>query len=356
MRIGPFLTLLGALAAVSACRRETSRPSGRGQPARTGPRARPSGDSAAGLREKLRHLDEGALAYIRKLDGRGLLEYRKRTGITICGIRPIAILLETLKRSGLPVQAHVLAYYTSGDVTGDWTNTVSYYSIAFTSSKGRRAAQTAASPATSEREASRGRVRPMGTGMGWYPKSGPALRRLLENMLGQVGEQQVPGTLVGLVSPHAGYAFSGRAAAHGYALLSKDSGVRRVVVLGPSHHVPFRGISVPDASGYATPLGPMPVDPVARAWVGQGPFVEVPRAHMREHSIEMQVPFLKVVAPKARFVPLLVGAVSWEEIQLAADRLVGLLDGRTVIVASSDFTHRGPRYGYRPFAGRSGPR
>ncbi len=343
--------------------------------ARSGGAERTTGAKSAessSLREKIRRLDEGALQFIEKLDGPGLLAYRKRTGITICGIHPIAVMLTVLKDSGLPVGVRVLDYYTSGDTTGDWTNTVSYYSIAFFSKNGVRRAHSSQGRVTpvsrtSAAEAGKGRgdvsasghgkgadlpVRPMVTGPGWYPKNAPVLRRMLHGFLNDAKVPELGGPLLALISPHAGYRFSGRAAAHGYKLLGLDKTVRRVVLLGVSHHVGFRGVSVGEFRAYQTPFGPLPLDEAAaQALRKHRGFGFLAKAHAQEHSLEMQMPLLKLVQPGLRILPMLVGFVSAQQLDALARPLVPLLDGATVFVASSDFTHRGPRYGYQPFAG-----
>ena len=364
-RLGLLLLAAVLAAPVGACRHSDTKSKGEGGQS-AAPVAR-----APSLKDKIRRLDEGALRFIEKLDGPGLLAYRKRTGITICGIHPIAVLLTVLKDSGLPIGVKVLDYYTSGDRTGDWTNTVSYYSIAFYSKNGVRtlasarqasssgAGEPSVGQAISSHEGGSGDeppLRPMVTGPGWYPKDASTLRAMLKGFLGKAEVPTLPGPLVALISPHAGYRFSGQAAAYGYKLLGKDKSVRRVVLLGVSHHVGFRGVSVANFRAYQTPFGPLTVDLAPGRALRKHPgFGFLAKAHAREHSLEMQMPLLALVQPKVRILPMLVGFVRWEQLDALARPLLGLLDGSTVFVASSDFTHRGPRYGYEPFAGGADP-
>jgi predicted class III extradiol MEMO1 family dioxygenase len=329
----------------------------------------PGGSSGAGegggsdsLEQKTKKLDYGSLPSIIKLDGPGLMDYRKRTGITICGIRPIALMLETLKQWGRPLDVKVLDYYTSGHVTKDWRNTVSYFSIGFFLKKGS-AAPAPPSPrkdsgvATKPGEQSAGKVsvRRMGTGPGWYAKTASRLRKDVKGYLANAKPPDPPGRLVALISPHAGLRFSGKAAAHGYKLAGRLEGLERVVVIGLSHRVPYRGMSVAQATHYETPFGRIPVDLKAVASLrGKPHFTTVESAHLREHSLEMQLPFLHHVKPLFRLVPMLTGVIGANDLAAAARPLVPLLDRRTLLVASSDFAHRGPNFGYQPFSGSGG--
>ena len=110
-----------------------------------------------------------------------------------------------------------------------------------------------------------------------------------------------------LISPHAGYRFSGKAAATGYALL-RGQDIRRVVVLAVPHHFPLRGASIPDVTHFETPLGLIPLDGPAVARLRRTSVVNaVERAETEEHSLEMQLPLLQRVLPSFTLVPILVG-------------------------------------------------
>lgn len=139
-----------------------------------------------------------------------------------------------------------------------------------------------------------------------------------------------------LILPHAGYRFSGAAAAAGIASLS--AGARRVVVLGPSHHHSFRGVAVPDADALMTPLGPVPLDRAAIADLLQDPDVAtVPEAFALEHSIEVELPFLQHRLGEITLVPLVVGQIAPARLAALVDRLWG--GDETLIVISTDLTH-----------------
>lgn len=186
----------------------------------------------------------------------------------------------------------------------------------------------------------------------WYTSDGQALRLEIQGYLDEVdlsSAPRVPGRVAGLISPHAGYRFSGKVEAHGYSLL-KDRRVRRVIVLGPSHHVGLDGFALTRASHWRTPLGEMPLDPEGAGKLAESDLFDYrENAFTREHSIDIQVPFIQVVAPDARILPVVVGQVGLDKAREAGKAIRALLDDETVVVASSDFTHYGDSFGYVPF-------
>lgn len=190
----------------------------------------------------------------------------------------------------------------------------------------------------------------------WYPGDENTLRREIEQMLAQADVSELAGyrgRILGLISPHAGYRYSGRVAAHGYRLL-QGRNVRRVVVMGPSHYVAFQGLALPDATHWKTPLGEVRLDREAIEKLAKtsNRFMFRGDAFKREHSVDIQIPFLQVVAPEAVLVPIVVGHLGLAEAREAASAIRQIIDDSTVLVASSDFTHYGPNYGYVPFRDR----
>ncbi|MEI6733668.1 MAG: AmmeMemoRadiSam system protein B [Comamonadaceae bacterium] len=142
-----------------------------------------------------------------------------------------------------------------------------------------------------------------------------------------------------IIVPHAGYIYSGRTAALAYGRLSKlrDS-VRRVILLGPVHRVPVRGLALPDATSFATALGEIQVDQEARAAIASMPQVVVSAAaHAQEHSLEVQLPFLQSVLQDFKLLPLAVGDASAAEVAEVLEALWGGTE--TLIVISSDLSH-----------------
>jgi AmmeMemoRadiSam system protein B/AmmeMemoRadiSam system protein A len=156
-----------------------------------------------------------------------------------------------------------------------------------------------------------------------------------------------------LVVPHAGYAFSGDVAGKAFAALDAG-GLRRVILLGPSHHRAFSGGALParGVDAFATPLGRVGVDVSAvESLRKSSDFGGPPAAHGPEHSLEVELPFLQVVAPNAVIVPILVGNET--DIHVArrmAKALAPLLDEKTAVIVSSDFTHHGDSYRWTPFS------
>ncbi len=140
-----------------------------------------------------------------------------------------------------------------------------------------------------------------------------------------------------LIVPHAGYVYSGPVAATGYRLLASREDLRRIVMFGPSHYVWFPGLALPEADLLETPLGTVSVDRAAADLVAQTGFAaRSATAHRREHSLEVQLPFLQIVAPDVPVVPLLTGDIDPAD---AADAVEPLLDDGTLLLVSSDLSH-----------------
>lgn len=183
----------------------------------------------------------------------------------------------------------------------------------------------------------------------WYPGEKKQLQRQIEDYLAKTQSAVPAGRIIALISPHAGIEYSGLAAASGYKLL-KGQKIKRVIVLGPSHYSGFRGLATSAEDYYETPLGRIKVDRAISDALFSKPLFQGPRnAELQEHSLEMQLPFLQVVIGDFLLVPLVVGELSVNDYTQAARVLSSYLDNETIIVASSDFTHYGYRFGYLPF-------
>lgn len=183
-------------------------------------------------------------------------------------------------------------------------------------------------------------TRPAAVAGTWYPGDAGALTSAVERQLAR-STRDVDGDLVALVSPHAGLLYSGPVAAHAYALLRR----RRfdlVVLIGPSHFVGFNGVAIYPRGGFETPLGIAEIDEdCASALMRATPIVrEHPSAHAREHSLEMQLPFVRHLLPRAKIVPLVMGYQTDETARALAGALGDVLYARdALIVASSDLSH-----------------
>jgi len=207
-------------------------------------------------------------------------------------------------------------------------------------------------PATAVPAPETKRVRKAQVAGSWYPADKEHLAPYLDELLAEAKPPKVGGPVMALISPHAGYRFSGRAAATGYALL-RGQDIRRVIVLAISHHFPLRGASIPDVTHFETPLGLIPLDGPAVARLRRSPVVSaIERAETEEHSLEMQLPLLQRVVPTFTLVPILVGTMRDADYTELANVLAEIVDAHTLVVASSDFTHRGENYGYEVPAGK----
>jgi len=181
-------------------------------------------------------------------------------------------------------------------------------------------------------------VRPPAVAGLFYTQNPQRLRAEVTELLANAPAPP-PGSPKALIAPHAGYVYSGQTAATAFAALPADAdSITRVVLIGPAHYVPVRGIAVPTAEAFDTPLGRVPVDRAALAAIADLPFVrDADAAHAPEHALEVELPFLQTVLKSFAVVPLLVGDASPREV---AEVLRGLWGGReTLIVVSSDLSH-----------------
>ncbi len=175
----------------------------------------------------------------------------------------------------------------------------------------------------------------------WYTRDPRTLELQLSAYLENASLQHAPGKVLALIVPHAGYRYSGQVAAHAYKLLENKK-IDTVIVIAPSHHASFRGVSVYDRGGYRTPLGLMPLDDdfIALLKTYDATLRHVTAAHAREHAIEIQVPFLQLVCPKSRLVPIVMGEQGLDSCRRLAKALAACTKGKSVlIVASSDLSH-----------------
>ena len=181
------------------------------------------------------------------------------------------------------------------------------------------------------------RVKPPNVAGTFYPGAGEALRREVDACLdGATAAGPAPKALI---APHAGYRYSGPVAASAYARLKpRAQQVRRVVLLGPTHYHPIRGVAVSSAESFETPLGRVRVDIASIKRALEFAFVQrLDQAFEREHSLEVHLPFLMRVLPRFSLVPLLVGKASPPEIDTLLETLWG--GPETAIVISSDLSH-----------------
>lgn len=183
-------------------------------------------------------------------------------------------------------------------------------------------------------------VRPAAVAGAFYPGDAARLAADLDEMLAGVDDFAPRFDMPkALVVPHAGYIYSGTTAARAYDELRGARGtIRRVVLLGPVHRVPVRGLAVPSAESFETPLGRVPLDVEAiRQLAGLPQVVTSDPAHAMEHSIEVQLPFLQHMLGSFALVPLAVGDAGVDEVAQVLERLWG--GSETLLVVSTDLSH-----------------
>jgi len=177
----------------------------------------------------------------------------------------------------------------------------------------------------------------------FYPADPVKLRQVVDGFISASPRVEEPGQLVALIVPHAGYAFSGAVAGMGFKQLA-GTDIKTVILAGPSHYYGFRGASVYTGDSYATPLGDEPVDTrLAKSLLDPKDLVvDDPKAHEKEHSLEVEIPFLQRALPKAKVVPIVVGSPDkpmLDSLSAAIAKRIGKDKGRTIMVVSSDWSH-----------------
>jgi AmmeMemoRadiSam system protein B len=184
-------------------------------------------------------------------------------------------------------------------------------------------------------------IRPAAVAGSWYPGTRGALLRDVDGYLAAVPEDAIPrGRLEAVIAPHAGLMFSGPVGAFAYKAAAACGPFDTIILVGPSHFVAFDGVAVYPAGAFESPLGPATIDEaLAMALVAASPAVHVlQEAHAREHSLEMQLPFVRRLLPEARIVPMLMGYQTRETIEALANALAAVT-ARVLMVASTDLSH-----------------
>ena len=169
----------------------------------------------------------------------------------------------------------------------------------------------------------------------FYPNDPVELGLVIKNLLNRGSNTKTCPKII--ISPHAGYIYSGIIAARAYStILSFKNLISRVVIIGPSHFVWFKGLAVPSDTYFSTPLGDVPVDRDAIKSLSDYVVVNN-EAHKKEHSIEVQIPFLQCVLSDFSIVPIVVGDASAEEVSRVIEILWGGTE--TLFVLSTDLSH-----------------
>lgn len=177
----------------------------------------------------------------------------------------------------------------------------------------------------------------------FYPRDRTELSRVVDGLLAQAPEETIPGRILGAMVPHAGYSYSGGVAARVYKAIAGME-LETVVLVGPSHQAYFKGVAVYARGSWQTPLGEVEVDEeLAEELLAQNPDIrELPEVHRREHSLEVQLPFLQRTFKGFKILPVMMGDQSLKTCQVLAEGLVRVCRGRRLLLlASSDLYHGG---------------
>jgi len=198
--------------------------------------------------------------------------------------------------------------------------------------------------AREEGKAMREEVRKPAVAGSFYPGDGKTLSRQVRELLSRAAKEEVAGEIVGLVSPHAGYMYSGLVAAHAFKTV-EGMKFDAVVVVAPSHRVRFQGASVYDRGGYETPLGVLPIEKdLCQKLKSESNLIQfLPQAHSQEHSLEVQLPFLQEVLGKFNLVPMVLGSQDYRSSETVGKAIARTVKGKKVLlVASTDLSHYHP--------------
>ena len=178
----------------------------------------------------------------------------------------------------------------------------------------------------------------------FYPADPEVLKRDITALLANVERKRIEGTIRGLISPHAGYRYSGSTAAYGFALLA-GAKYKTVVIVSPSHREYFDGVSVYAGDAYSTPLGTVTVDDTLRESLLRACHVVTASdvGHGEEHAVEVQLPFLQHVLPVFSLLPIVIGHQSAEYCFALGEALGSIVrDEKVLLLASTDLSHYYP--------------
>jgi hypothetical protein len=182
----------------------------------------------------------------------------------------------------------------------------------------------------------------------WYSANSKSLQKQLQTFLEQA-DVKPKNNVIALIQPHAGYQYSGQTAAYGIKIAGKQ--YKRIIVIGPSHAVNMPGVlSLPAVTHYTTPLGEIAIDTeTVKELLEEPMFKNIPQAHAGEHSVQIHLPLIQCAQKNFKLVPIVAGQCNAEQIIRAGNIIRRFVDEETLVVASSDFVHYGPRFDYVPF-------
>jgi AmmeMemoRadiSam system protein B len=178
----------------------------------------------------------------------------------------------------------------------------------------------------------------------FYPDDPKILAGEIQGYLKNAKVEEIEGEVVGLISPHAGYVYSGQVAAYGMKAIISRGHYDTVIVIGPSHRAYFEGAAIMDRGSYRTPLGAVDIDEeLARAIMDESKLVfSNIGVHGPEHSLEVQIPFLQTVLSNFKLVPMVMGSQEGDVCESLAKAIYGGIKRRgkhVLVVGSTDLSH-----------------
>lgn len=187
-------------------------------------------------------------------------------------------------------------------------------------------------------------VRPPAVAGAFYTSNPDALSAQIKDFISNVPAKTLPGNIAALIAPHAGYMYSGQAAAYAYKLIEGKK-YDTVAVIAPSHRTRFHGASVYPKGAYQIPLGLIPVDTeLAQQLMKKDADISyVRQAHTQEHSLEVQLPFLKIVLDDFKLLPIVIGSYDFATCEAISEAIYKVVkDKNVLVIASSDLSHFHP--------------
>lgn len=182
-------------------------------------------------------------------------------------------------------------------------------------------------------------IRPPAMSGRFYPANPADLRAMVSGYLSDASHQKPSIVPKAIIAPHAGYLASGPIAGSAFKMWQGQmADVQRIVVIGPTHTMAFRGLATVSASAFRTPLGDVPVDQEAIERIRPLPFIHInDHTHAQEHGLEVMLPFLQTIGQDMTIIPLVVGQATGTEVAQVLETLWGGSETRLII--SSDLSH-----------------
>jgi len=174
----------------------------------------------------------------------------------------------------------------------------------------------------------------------FYPSDAGELKSMINSFLDEVEIETNYENIAGIVSPHAGYVYSGKTASAAYKTIVGHS-YENVIVISPSHREYFPGLSIYSGDAYKTPLGDISINSELRnRMISDSKLIfSGKEGHGSEHALEVQLPFLQIVLPEFSLIPIVMGDQSSLFVDELAEVLLKNIDDKTLVVASSDLSH-----------------